>query len=59
MMGTRASSAGVLDGRRGQKLGHSRAMGIQTAVAVLMWYTTNIGVILLNKYLLSVYGFRS
>lgn len=36
-MGTRVSSTGVLDGRRGQKLSQTRVMGIQTAVAVLMW----------------------
>ncbi|KAL8158919.1 hypothetical protein V2J09_000456 [Rumex salicifolius] len=29
-----------------------------TAAVVAAWYTSNIGVLLLNKYLLSIYGFR-
>ena len=29
-----------------------------TVVMIAAWYFSNIGVILLNKYLLSVYGFR-
>ncbi|KAL8138662.1 hypothetical protein V2J09_004663 [Rumex salicifolius] len=29
-----------------------------TAIAVASWYASNIGVLLLNKYLLSIYGFR-
>lgn len=32
--------------------------GLRTAGLVVAWYASNIGVLLLNKYLLSVYGFR-
>lgn len=31
---------------------------LRTAGLVAAWYASNIGVLLLNKYLLSVYGFR-
>ncbi|KAI8546431.1 probable sugar phosphate/phosphate translocator At1g12500 [Rhododendron vialii] len=31
---------------------------ILTAAIILSWYLSNIGVLLLNKYLLSIYGFR-
>ncbi|CAK9311028.1 unnamed protein product [Citrullus colocynthis] len=35
-----------------------RSPTISTALIVLSWYLSNIGVLLLNKYLLSFYGFR-
>ncbi|KAH7862294.1 hypothetical protein Vadar_002595 [Vaccinium darrowii] len=31
---------------------------VQTAAIILSWYLSNIGVLLLNKYLLSIYGYR-
>ncbi|CAM8934770.1 hypothetical protein QQ045_015162 [Rhodiola kirilowii] len=31
---------------------------VTTASAIASWYLSNIGVLLLNKYLLSIYGFR-
>ena len=31
---------------------------VYTLSVIAAWYFSNIGVILLNKYLLSVYGFR-
>ncbi|KDD76392.1 hypothetical protein H632_c243p2 [Helicosporidium sp. ATCC 50920] len=31
---------------------------IRTGMVIVSWYTSNIGVILLNKYLLSIYGFK-
>ncbi|XP_047095680.1 probable sugar phosphate/phosphate translocator At3g11320 [Lolium rigidum] len=36
----------------------SSAARLRTAGLVAAWYATNIGVLLLNKFLLSVYGFR-
>lgn len=32
--------------------------GLTTAFVILIWYGSNIGVLLLNKYLLSIFGFR-
>jgi drug/metabolite transporter (DMT)-like permease len=32
--------------------------GGRSAVVIACWYTANVGVLLLNKYILSVYGFR-
>lgn len=32
--------------------------GFVTALLIVSWYTSNIGVIMLNKYLLSFYGFK-
>lgn len=32
--------------------------GLVTGFLILSWYTTNIGVLLLNKYLLSNYGYK-
>lgn len=34
------------------------AMDFTTMVVIFAWYTSNIGVLLLNKYLLSIYGFK-
>ncbi|OWM78933.1 hypothetical protein CDL15_Pgr003104 [Punica granatum] len=36
----------------------SRRRGLLIACLITLWYSSNIGVILLNKYLLSNYGFR-
>lgn len=32
--------------------------GTRTALVVAAWYSANIGVLLLNKYILTIYGFR-
>jgi hypothetical protein len=32
--------------------------GITTLLLIGCWYFSNIGVLLLNKYLLSIYGFK-
>ena len=34
------------------------AHSARSAVVIACWYAANIGVLLLNKYILSVYGFR-
>lgn len=36
----------------------SRKRALLIACLIALWYSSNIGVILLNKYLLSNYGFR-
>jgi len=39
-------------------LAGGRSMNFTTAFLIVAWYASNIGVLLLNKYLLSVYGFK-
>ncbi|KAF4369552.1 hypothetical protein CsatB_003949 [Cannabis sativa] len=39
-------------------LGSYFSPNVLTAVIIASWYFSNIGVLLLNKYLLSIYGFR-
>ncbi|XP_008238724.1 PREDICTED: probable sugar phosphate/phosphate translocator At1g12500 [Prunus mume] len=52
------------DVRNGTSYGFSSAVGslvsptLSTAAIIASWYLSNIGVLLLNKYLLSFYGFR-
>eukprot|EP00239_Pterosperma_sp_CCMP1384_P005832 CAMPEP_0197851652 /NCGR_PEP_ID=MMETSP1438-20131217/18539_1 /TAXON_ID=1461541 /ORGANISM="Pterosperma sp., Strain CCMP1384" /LENGTH=401 /DNA_ID=CAMNT_0043465337 /DNA_START=306 /DNA_END=1511 /DNA_ORIENTATION=- len=36
----------------------NNAMDLTTVTLILLWYASNIGVLLLNKYLLSIYGFK-
>ncbi|XP_002988030.2 probable sugar phosphate/phosphate translocator At3g11320 isoform X1 [Selaginella moellendorffii] len=37
---------------------HQSSAGFATSLIILSWYASNIGVLLLNKYLLSYFGFR-
>ncbi|PQQ09136.1 putative sugar phosphate/phosphate translocator [Prunus yedoensis var. nudiflora] len=52
------------DVRNGTSYGFSSAVGsllsptLSTVAIIASWYLSNIGVLLLNKYLLSFYGFR-
>ncbi|KAM2731896.1 hypothetical protein FF1_034525 [Malus domestica] len=52
------------DVRNGTSYGFSSVVGsllsptISTAAIIASWYLSNIGVLILNKYLLSFYGFR-
>ncbi|XP_043716009.1 probable sugar phosphate/phosphate translocator At1g12500 [Telopea speciosissima] len=38
--------------------GHFLSPNLITALIIASWYLSNIGVLLLNKYLLSIYGYR-
>lgn len=45
--------------RPAAKAYHPKAgMDLTTVVVIITWYMSNIGVLLLNKYLLSIYGFK-
>eukprot|EP00892_Ulva_mutabilis_P011373 jgi/Ulvmu1/8608/UM046_0006.1 len=54
-----ASSTAEMDVFQGSEIMHSKAVkALFTAGIVIGWYLSNIGVILLNKFLLSYYGFK-
>ncbi|KAF8413067.1 hypothetical protein HHK36_001043 [Tetracentron sinense] len=46
------------DVRNNNSIGALLSPNLLTALIIASWYFSNIGVLLLNKYLLSIYGFR-
>lgn len=60
LLGSQSPSNRAPSSRPAAKAYHPSKMGMDatTIIVIFAWYTSNIGVLLLNKYLLSIYGFK-